>query len=149
MPGLELQVTLGQGTGDEPPLAVAVPAGATAAPAPAVAVESGVGEAGNAAAATQSEPGAVAVPGFEPTEEQMASFTQVTGAVRSVARGELLSFSAPHLACVAPRRYAQGLRHVPTLSKLVHVIFVADRVYAEFLIRFTGNVDAAATAFFS
>jgi hypothetical protein len=27
------------------------------------------------------------VPGFEPTEEQIASFIQITGAVQSVARG--------------------------------------------------------------
>lgn len=29
------------------------------------------------------------VPGFEPTEDQISSFIQITGAVRSVARGEL------------------------------------------------------------
>ena len=110
MPGLELQVTLGQGTGDEPPLAVAVPAGATPAPAPAVAPGSGAGGVDNAAGAAQSEAGAVAVPGFEPTDEQMASFTQVTGAVRSVARGELLSCPALPLHCASHWCYAQGLQ---------------------------------------
>ena len=36
MPGLELQVTLGQSTGDEPPLAVPAPAGGAAALPPAI-----------------------------------------------------------------------------------------------------------------
>jgi hypothetical protein len=116
MPGLELQVTLGQTGGDDAPLAVAVPAGgaampapavngteeATPAPAPAVAPTSGeatVPGVGNAEA-PQSGEGAV-VTGFEPTEDQMASFIQVTGAVRSVARGELPSCFVPQPPCRA------------------------------------------------
>ena len=110
MPGLELQVSLGQNIDDEPPLATAAPAGgvvasvpasngvgvATPAPAPAIGPTDGGGNAtvGAGSAVPASAPGGVGdgsaatVPGFEPTEEQMVSFIQVTGAVRSVARGE-------------------------------------------------------------
>ena len=93
MPGLELQVTLGQGNGDEPPLAEPVPTDGAAAAAATTAVVGGAAVAEPAPAPAAGEAGAGgAVPGFEPTEDQIASFIQITGAVRSVARG---AFSVP------------------------------------------------------
>ena len=67
--------------------------GGAAQPAPAPAPAAGAAAAGA---------GENAVPGFEPTEEQMAQFIQVTGAVRSVATGKpqhphpILTYSSPH-----------------------------------------------------
>lgn len=72
-----MQVTLGQSSGDEPPLAEMAGGGSAAPqPAPAPAPAAGGSDGGNV------------VPGFEPTDEQMAQFRQVTGAVESVSRGK-------------------------------------------------------------